>query len=220
VVVVFCHSRNGRRATTISILLASECLTVALAISGSGMTSSPTDSLTGAGGTTGAALTAIGSDLSVSLSFQVASELLDAAREEQMSEDELVGIVLGLAVIFSALQSLLRVAVAERHAKLKASAHEEAVRMSKSVQGDDEQHRFRDRCERDAWERASKEKGSLEFVLMLVSIAVRIAFGVSIQLLAASARARQTSRAARVISLVGCSVYFLWLEAGADSRAF
>ena len=57
--------------------------------------------LSGAGGTTGAALTSIGSDLSVSITFQVASELIQGASEAQMGEEVLVGVVLGLAVIFS-----------------------------------------------------------------------------------------------------------------------
>lgn len=188
------------------------------------VSSSSETSLTGAGGTTGAALTLIGSDLSVSLTYQVASELLDAAREEQMSEDELVGIVLGLAVVFSALRSLLSDAVKKRELRLKESAVEEARRMSEELKiagvSGEEATKFRKRCESDALMRAETEKSGLEFVLVLVSIAVRICFGISVQLLAASARARQTSRAARVISLISLSVYFLWVESGSTSRAF
>lgn len=183
------------------------------------------NALMGAGGTTGAALTAIGSDLSVSLTYSVAAELLDAAREEQISEDELVGVVLGMAVVFSALRKLLSDAVLKRQGRLRRAAKDEAEKMSKELgisDGDDgaEAVRFKERCAKDAMERASKEKSVLEFVLVLVSIAVRIAFGISVQLLAASARARQTSRASRVISLLSLSVYFLWIESGSDSRAF
>ena len=43
----------------------------------------------GVGGTTFGALSSIGSDLSVSVSFNIARELLSAAGDEQLSEDEL-----------------------------------------------------------------------------------------------------------------------------------
>ncbi len=186
--------------------------------------SESSNTLTGAGGTTGAALTAIGSDLSVSLTYQVASELLDAAREEQMQEDELVGIVLGLAVVFSALRALLQDAVVKRRRRVQAVGVAEAERLSKDLEtkgvSEKELIRFRERCKSEALAKSANEKSALEFVLVIVSIGVRICFGVSVQLLAASARARQTSRSARVISLVSLSVYFLWLESGSDSRAF
>ena len=69
--------------------------------------------LVGAGGTSLGALTSIGSDLSVSVSFQVASELLDAAQETDMREDELVGLVLGVAIALSALKNLFLVDVSD-----------------------------------------------------------------------------------------------------------
>ena len=43
----------------------------------------------GVGGTTFGTLSSIGSDLSVSVSFNIAHELLDAAEDEQLAADEL-----------------------------------------------------------------------------------------------------------------------------------
>ena len=62
----------------------------------------------GVGGTTFGTLSSIGSDLSVSVSFNIANELLEAAHDEQLSEDELISLVLGFAIIFSAISGELR----------------------------------------------------------------------------------------------------------------
>tara|TARA_Y100000389_G_scaffold15289_1_gene13539 strand:- start:1213 stop:1785 length:573 start_codon:yes stop_codon:yes gene_type:complete len=166
--------------------------------------------LTGAGGTTGAALTAIGSDLSVSITFQVAAELLDAASEKQLSEEVLVGLVLGLAVVFSALRSLLRDSIARRRKEFKASSDAAALKMAEQ-RGLSESAKVEliEQCALDTNAKLA-ERGALEFAEVLIDIVVRISFGVSVQLLASSARARQTSRAARVLSLSGLGLYFLW----------
>lgn len=173
----------------------------------------------GAGGTTGAALTAIGSDLSVSITFQVAAELIDAASEKQLSEEVLVGLVLGLAVVFSALRALLRDTISRQRAKFLSSSKFRAESAAAEIKDPDVRAAFLARCESDAVVK-SQERGGLEFTEVLVDIVVRISFGVSVQLLAASARARQTSRAARVLSLSGLGLYFLWLESGSEQRLF
>ena len=81
--------------------------------------SSPTG---GVGGTAFGALSSIGSDLSVSVSFNIARELLDAAHDEQISEDELIGLVLGFAIILSALQARLASELAKRTRKAVSKA--------------------------------------------------------------------------------------------------
>ena len=40
----------------------------------------------------------------MSVSFNIANELLEAAHDEQLSEDELISLELGFAIIFSAMQ--------------------------------------------------------------------------------------------------------------------
>ena len=178
----------------------------------------PSD-INGAGGTTGAALTTIGSDLSVSITFQVAAELIDAASEKQISEEVLVGIVLALAVVFSALRTMLRGTISRRKEKFVTSSEKEAKAAVSKLQAGPEKDALLAKFEADR-DTKSRERGVLEFTEVLVDIAVRISFGVSVQLLAASARARQTSRAARVMSLSGLGLYFLWLESGSEQRLF
>ena len=216
--------------------------------------------LVGAGGTSLGALTSIGSDLSVSVSFQVASELLDSAHETDMREDELVGIVLGVAIALLALKKLLGYArderrrlqlneveaVASKHtfdrleqirdgSKLpmltpleqrtvfnlacKLMSETKAVKLSELETGA-EFGKIVELFKTSAVRRLSSEKSLLDFALLFASIATRIAFAVTVQLLAASARARQTSREARILSLMGLAVFFVFVESSADRRIF
>lgn len=54
------------------------------------------------------ALTSLGADLTFSVSFSVARELLDGAQEWQLGEDELIFIVLGLSVLLNSLPDAVR----------------------------------------------------------------------------------------------------------------
>ena len=76
----------------------------------------------GVGGTTFGALSSIGSDLSVSVSFSIANELLSAANDEQLSEDELIGLVLGFTIVFAALQARLGSQLAKRRKRVVSDA--------------------------------------------------------------------------------------------------
>ena len=58
----------------------------------------------------------------MSVSFNIARELLDAAHDEQISEDELIGLVLGFAIILSALQARLASELAKRTRKAVSKA--------------------------------------------------------------------------------------------------
>jgi len=80
----------------------------------------------GVGGTTFGALSSIGSDLSVSVSFSIANELLAAANDEQLSEDELIGLVLGFTIVFAALQARLGSQLAKRRQRTVSGAKEAA----------------------------------------------------------------------------------------------
>ena len=80
----------------------------------------------GVGGTTFGALSSIGSDLSVSVSFSIANELLAAASDEQLSEDELIGLVLGFTIVFAALQARLGSQLAKRRQRTMSGAKEAA----------------------------------------------------------------------------------------------
>jgi hypothetical protein len=170
----------------------------------------------------------------VSVSFQVASELLDAAQETDMREDELVGLVLGVAIALSALKKLLGYARAERVESALAAVEERAekqfdpARFAKAGSKpqpltDSEKVQVKE-CIAIAIateeRRLKSEKSLLDFALLFASIATRIAFAVTVQLLAASARARQASRGARILSLMGLAVFFVFVESSAERRIF
>ena len=171
------------------------------------------------------ALASIGSDLSVSVSFQVASELVDASREVQMQDAELIGIVLGLSVAFSALLSLLSYRRAEQHQSFKArvtkQAEEEVMHEpDEAFAADGGRDAFVKRCVALEIKRFEEERSVTDFLILLVQISARISFSLTVQLLATSARSRQTSRTGRVLSLVGLSIFFTWIHAGSDKRIF
>lgn len=188
-------------------------------MSGAPTTPGGTQVTGGVGGTTFGTLSSIGSDLSVSVSFNIANELLEAAHDEQLSEDELISLVLGFAIIFSAMQSRLNKALGDRKAAVARSAREKArdavaklvaVRPELSGILDDS---FVREAERTAVEALVNKRSSLDFLALLVSICQRILVAISVQLLAASVKAQQPSRLVRTVSLVGLSLFFVFLEA-------
>tara|TARA_B110000037_G_scaffold67504_2_gene81934 strand:- start:2433 stop:2855 length:423 start_codon:yes stop_codon:yes gene_type:complete len=79
------------------------------------------------GGTTASALTSISADLSVSISFQVAMELVNGAEESDFQEDELVAIVLGVAILLSAARSMLTVIRSKRQSRKKQKSSERTL---------------------------------------------------------------------------------------------
>lgn len=165
--------------------------------------------MVGAGATTAGALSSIGSDLSVSISFQVASELIDGGKEAQLRDDELVGVVLALSIVLAAIRSTLDFARRERLAsKLKEAEADLADGDDKAEEAQKVVAKF------------ESQRTLLDFGLLFVGIATRISLSVTVQLLAASARSRQSARSGRVLTLVSLSVFFVWLESGTDRRHF
>lgn len=181
----------------------------------------------GVGGTTSGALSSIGSDLSVSVSFNIAHELLDAANDEQISEDELIGLVLGFSIVFTALQTRLR---SDLQARKKRAVEEARVVVRKRFESllskgafneavsltDETKDAVLASLESDAVQaavaRQEDRRGILDFVFLLVSIVQRICVAISVQLLAASVRAQQPSRMVRTVSLVGLATFFVFVE--------
>ena len=146
--------------------------------------------LVGAGGTSLGALTSIGSDLSVSVSFQVASELLDAAQETDMREDELVGLVLGVAIALSALKKLLEYSRDERRRvgleRVERLAVEQflpsGIKRKLTPQEETQVEECVALAKAREEQRLRSEKSLLDFALLFTSIATRIAFAVTVQL--------------------------------------
>lgn len=136
------------------------------------------------------ALGSLGSDLAFSVSFGIGRELMDAANEAGLAEDELVAAVLALSIVFIALPRTVKLLT------------EEAGKWCTSARIIPKGHVV-----------TSTESGLLAFAAVLVDIARRIAISLSVQLLAANVRAKQPDRTVRVVSLLSVAVFFLFLEA-------
>ena len=150
---------------------------------------------------TNAAFSALGSDLTVSISFSVALEFVGAAREQQLADDELTAILVAIVIALTSLKSFTDAQIA------RALAREvEIVKRSKG-DGDDV-----------VVISEGNNRGVLEFASLLLSILQRIGLSVSIQVLSLSVRAAQVSRWSRILTLLGVVSFFIFLESAAMSR--
>jgi len=150
---------------------------------------------------TNAAFSALGSDLTVSISFSVALEFVGAAREQQLADDELTAILVAIVIALTSLKSFTDAQIA------RALAREcEIVKRSKG-DGDDV-----------VVISDGNNRGVLEFASLLLSILQRIGLSVSIQVLSLSVRAAQVSRWSRILTLLGVVSFFIFLESAAMSR--
>ena len=128
-------------------------------------------------------LSNLGSDLSFTISFSISRELLSAAEDAGISQEELVAIVLGVGVVFTALPKTLGVLWREWWPPLPPGKE------------------------------ADESRGSLvEFIGILASLVKRISASVSVQLLAATVVSKQPLRSVRVTLLLGVVAYFLFLS--------
>jgi len=165
----------------------------------------------------------------VSVSFNIARELLSAANDEQINEDELIGLVLGFTIVFAALQARLSTELDRRRVRLVADAKQAArdrvmsLRAQLTVAGGENgvllqrvteefEESFVNEAGRVAVEKLADRRSILDFLFLLVSICQRITVAISVQLLAASVKAQQPSRLVRTVSLVGLATFFVFVE--------
>ncbi len=188
-------------------------------MSGAPTTLAGTQVTGGVGGTTFGMLSSIGSDLSVSVSFNIARELLDAAQDEQLAADELISLVLGFAIIFSAVQSRLNKVLDDRRKlvieKAKSGARAEVAALKKlhgDVIGGLFTEGFMHAAEHAAVSELATKRSGLDFLALVVNILQRILVAITVQLLAASVRTQQQSRLVRTVSLIGLAVFFVFVE--------
>jgi hypothetical protein len=153
--------------------------------------------MAGSGAITSSALSNLGADLSVSISFSVANEFIGAARDSQMGDDELVAVLVTIVVVVTSAKRLV-----DRLSKWIAS---EAAK--KADDGAPVQH-----------EKEEEQRGLLEFISLMLSIAQRIALSISVQVLAYSVKVNQPSRVVRVTTLLGVVVFFVFFESAATRR--
>ena len=164
-------------------------------------------------------LSSIGSDLSVSVSFNIASELLDAANDEQIGPDELISLVLGFAIIFTAVQSRLNKTLEDRRKsvieKARSAARARVSELKKlhgETLGDLFTEGFVHAAEHVAVNELARKRSGLDFLALVVNILQRIFVAISVQLLAASVRSQQQSRLVRTVSLIGLAIFFVFVE--------
>jgi len=143
---------------------------------------------------TAGALGSLGNDLAFSVSANIAAELLDAAGDAHLSEEELIGFVLGLAVVLASVPSAVLLAWRELR-KWRLGANPEAA---------------------DSAPHAAARSGVTEFATLLVGIAQRISVSICVQLLASNVRNRQPLRTVRVVSLLAVAIFFLFLESSSS----
>lgn len=173
----------------------------------------------GVGGTTFGMLSSIGSDLSVSVSFNIARELLDAAEDEQLAADELISLVMGFAIVLTAVQSRLNKALDDRRksviekARSRAREHVSALRKlhGEALAGVFTEG-FVHAAEHAAVSELATKRSGLDFLALVVNILQRILVAITVQLLAASVRAQQESRLVRTVSLIGLAIFFVFVE--------
>ena len=132
-------------------------------------------------------LGALGSDLAFSVSFGIARELLDAAEELGISEDELVSMVLALSVCFTALPRTASI--------VNRELRSHGVWLFRSKDG-----------------KPTELSGLQAFASVLVDVFKRISISIAVQILSSNVRAQQPVRAVRIVSLLSVALFFLFLQ--------
>ena len=126
------------------------------------------------------ALSALSSDLAFSVSFSIASELLDAGKESGTSEEELIALVLVLSVLAAAIPRSSKLLVSEL--RTRGLVRELDPNPSSNL------------------------NGLISFASLLISIVHRIAVSTSVQLLASNGQALLIWRGAFLVLELGLCV--------------
>ena len=141
---------------------------------------------------TDAALGSLGSDLAFAVSFAVAGEVLAAASEGNVADEDLFAGLLALTIVASALTRASHVVW-----ELAATRGKK----SKIVVDGGEEDLAKD-----------DDNGLKQFLSLLLTMVQRILLSTAVQLLANTARAREPLRSVRIISLVSVSVFFVFVS--------
>ena len=129
-------------------------------------------------------------DRSFTISFSISRELLDAAKDAGVSQEELVAIVLGVGVVFTAFPRTLSL------------AYKTMLVVRGSEKGEDK-----------GADDDGGEGGSFwQFITILASLIKRISASVAVQLLAQTVVTKQPLRSVRITLLLGVVAYFLFLS--------
>ena len=164
---------------------------------------------------TAATLSTLGSDLSVSISFNIATEFLSAAREAQLGDDELVAVLIAIVVALTSLSRFVeaRIDRATKGATARAEELADAEAKIKGLTVED-----RNALVSSIMREFKASRGSLQFLSLMLSIAQRISLSIAVQVLAFSVKSNQPSRVVRVTTLLGVVVFFLFFESAVTRR--
>ena len=140
-------------------------------------------------------LSALGGDLTLSVAFAIANELLAAAKDAELSDAELIGVVLSTSIVLTAVPNAVWLARTEV-----------AALWSKRCGGKDTHSPDPD---------VELSSGMLSFIALFVRVAQRISMSICVQLVAANVTTQQPLRVVRVLTLLGVAVFFVFLESTA-----
>ena len=149
---------------------------------------------------TSVAIGSLGSDLAFSVSLGIAHELLGAAQDAHISEDELIAVVLLVSVLLAALPSTF-VGFSKQYAE---------VMRALSASGKDANKEGAKKGTED--DKARGPSGIMQFITLLVTISQRISLSICVQLVASNVSSTQPLRSVRVVSLLAVAIFFLFLE--------
>lgn len=146
------------------------------------------------------AIGGLSSDLSVTVSLVVGQELIAAAQEADVSESELISVVLIVGVLLGSGPSVVKKLYGECRRALEGVLLVKRTGQTRNTS-------------------TLNEEGLVQFFQILLGIVRRIALSLTVQLLATSVRTRQTDRGVRVVQLLSVATFFLFLEASARKSA-
>lgn len=140
-----------------------------------------------------AAIGSLGSDLAFAVSFAIAGEVLEAASEGGVADDELIAALLAVTIVASALPraSHLVWELASTRGKKSKIVEDGAKEADLPKEADD---------------------GLKQFLSLLLTMVQRILMSVAVQLLANTARAREPLRSVRIVSLFSVSTFFVFVS--------
>ena len=146
----------------------------------------------------------------MSISFTVASEFIQAAREAQIGDDELAAILVTTVVGVTSFRSLVGRWIKDMAASSLQTRYELAKKdaLSRGVQ-EEEAEAFAVTIRKSP---VGSQRGLLEFVSLLLSIAQSITLSICVQVLAVSVKSNATTRLLRVTTLLGVVVFFVFFE--------
>ena len=139
-----------------------------------------------------AALGSLGSDLAFAVSFAVAGEVLAAASENNVADDELIAALLAVTIVASALP---------RASHLVWELASTRGKKSKIVEDGGEEDLTKE-----------EDNGLKQFLSLLLTMVQRILLSTAVQLLANTARAREPLRTVRIVTLFGVAIFFIFVS--------